>query len=143
MPFRCEDMPESVDRIDSRTAVSDIISHQNGNYIFLILFFIILYHLLDFKIISDRFCIFFFFFFFFLRKFFLSLSLPLCLKDSLSSVRMQSESPIGVIYARLDKIIITSFSFVLGLCSVYRTPDQDGIREVSSRSLRYLCLTAL
>ena len=65
MPFRCEDMPESVGRIDSRTAVLDIILYQNGNYISLILFFIVLYHLFDFKIISDRFCIFFFFFFFF------------------------------------------------------------------------------
>ena len=32
-------MPEIVDRIDGRTAVSDIISHQNGNFISLLLFF--------------------------------------------------------------------------------------------------------
>ena len=32
-------MPESVDCIDGRTAVSDIILHQKGNYISLILFF--------------------------------------------------------------------------------------------------------
>ena len=32
-------MPESVDRIDGWTAVSDIISYQKGNYISLILFF--------------------------------------------------------------------------------------------------------
>ena len=38
-------MPEIVDRIDGRTAVSDIISHQNGNYISLIFFlsFFIIY----------------------------------------------------------------------------------------------------
>ena len=49
-------MPESVDRIDGRTAVLDIISYQKGNYISLILFFfIILSHLHDCKIISDRF----------------------------------------------------------------------------------------
>ena len=76
MPFRCEDMPKSVDHIDSRTVVSGIISHQNGNYISLILlFFIILYHLLDFKIISDDFVIFFFFFFFLTKILSLSLSL--------------------------------------------------------------------
>ena len=63
-------MPESVDRIDGQTAVSDINSYQNGNYIPLILFF---YHLLDFEIISDR----FFFFFFFFYENSLSLSLPL------------------------------------------------------------------
>ena len=51
-----QDMPESVDRIDGRTAVSDIISYQKGNYLSLILFFfIILYHLLDCKILSDQF----------------------------------------------------------------------------------------
>ena len=38
-------------------------------------------------------------------------------------VLMQNESLISVIKARLDKIIITSFSFVWGLCSVYEAPD--------------------
>ena len=38
LPFQCEDMPKSVDRIDNRSDVSDIISHQNGNYISLVLF---------------------------------------------------------------------------------------------------------
>ena len=33
-------MPKIVARVDGRTAVSDIISHQNGNYISLILFFL-------------------------------------------------------------------------------------------------------
>ena len=44
-PFQCEEMPETADRIDGRTAVSDIISHRNGNYRFLIFFF---YHCLSF-----------------------------------------------------------------------------------------------
>ena len=45
-PFRCEEMPETADRIDDRTAVSDIISHRNGNYRSFILF--IFYHSLSF-----------------------------------------------------------------------------------------------
>ena len=52
-PFQCEEMPETVDHITGRTAVSDIILHQNQ--IFYLVFFIILYHLLDCKIVSDRF----------------------------------------------------------------------------------------
>ena len=47
-------MPESVDRIDGRTTVSDI-SYRNDNYISILFFSIILYHLLDCKIVSDRF----------------------------------------------------------------------------------------
>ena len=50
-PFRCEEMPETADRIDGRTAVLDIISHRNGSYrsfiFFFFFFFIVLYHLLD------------------------------------------------------------------------------------------------
>ena len=43
-PFQCEEMPETADRIDGWTAVSDIISHRNDNYrFFLILVFF--YHL--------------------------------------------------------------------------------------------------
>ena len=65
-------MPKSVDRIYDQTGESDIISHQKVNYISLSCFFYKSYHLLDCKIISDRF--FFFFFFFFFTKI---LSLPL------------------------------------------------------------------
>ena len=49
-------MLETVDRIDDRTAVLDIFSYRNNNYIYIsLIFFIILYHLLDCKIVSDRF----------------------------------------------------------------------------------------
>ena len=48
-------MPETADRVDGRTAVSNIILHRNGNYRSFTLFFIVLYHLLDSKIVSDRF----------------------------------------------------------------------------------------
>ena len=86
-PFRCEEMPETADRIDGWTAVSDIISHRNGNYrSFILFFFIILYHLLDCKMVYDRFRFFFFFFFFYENS--LSLTQP---------VRIQNGSLISVI----------------------------------------------
>ena len=61
-------MPEIVDGIDGQTAVLDIYSYENGKY--LSCFFIILYHLLDCKIILNN----FFFFFFFYENFSLPLS---------------------------------------------------------------------
>ena len=55
-PFRWEEMPETADYFDGQTAVSDSISRRNGDYRSLILFFFIVrYHLLDCKIVSDRF----------------------------------------------------------------------------------------
>ena len=64
LPFRCEDMPESVDCIDGRTAVSDIISHKNGNYISLILFFLSFFIICStLKWFLTNFEFFFFFFF--------------------------------------------------------------------------------
>ena len=40
-------MPESVDRIDDRTAESDIISYRKANYISYLFFLFNHYHLLD------------------------------------------------------------------------------------------------
>ena len=39
-PFRYKEIPETDDRIDGRTAVSDVISRQNGNYRSFIVFFL-------------------------------------------------------------------------------------------------------
>ena len=65
-------MPKSVDHIDGRTAVSDIISYQNGNYIPISFFFIICLTLKSFLTDFE-----FFFFFFFNEN---SLPLSFCLK---------------------------------------------------------------
>ena len=55
-PFRCKEMSETAVRPYGQTAVSDISSHRNGEYRFFILFFFtILHHLLDCKMVSDRF----------------------------------------------------------------------------------------
>ena len=57
-------MPETANRIDGRTAVSDIFSYRNGNYISFILLFFLLFFIiyLTVKWFLTDFDFFFFFF---------------------------------------------------------------------------------
>ena len=99
-PFRCEEMPETTDRIDGRTAIMDIISHRNGNYwpfifFFFLSFFIIYLTVKSFLTDID---FFFFFFFFYENSLSPSLSLSLSLSPSPSPSPSLSLSPVLIQY---------------------------------------------
>ena len=96
-PFRYEEMPETADRIDGRTAVSDVILHRNGNYrsfIFFFLSFFIIYLTVK-QFLTD-----FFFFFFFTKNLSLSLS-PVLIQNGSLNPQAPGEGEISLPHSRV------------------------------------------
>ena len=131
-------MAENVDRIDFRTAVSDIISYQNGNYISLILFFFLSFFIIYLTIksfVTD-------FDFFFFEN---SLSLPPCLKLNLPDTYAKRKSyRCYISQTRKNHYYIISLRFgalfpiwnsrpcpYKWFCSVYGTPASWGLTTIS------------